>query len=61
MVYHADPQLLVKLRDRSIQFLQGADEVVDLCNPAHILLGGCLFKPSPLWEGSISVFPLHIS
>ena len=44
MVYHADPQLFVKLCDRSIQFLQGANEVVDLCDPAHILLGGnCLF------------------
>ena len=30
MVYHADPQLLIKLCDQSIQFLQGADEVVDL-------------------------------
>ena len=40
MVYHADPQLLVKLCDWGIQFLQGADKVVDLCNPADILFGG---------------------
>lgn len=29
MVCHADPQMLIKLCDRSIQFFQGADEVVD--------------------------------
>ena len=44
MVYHADPQLIVKLCDWGIHFFQRVDKVINLCNPTDILLRGkCLF------------------